>query len=50
VLIDGTEARAISGVMTMRFTGGAIPTAPIKISSGVYTLMWDLAKADIASR
>jgi hypothetical protein len=50
VLIDGTEARAISAVMAMRFTGGAIPTAPIKISSGVYTLMWDLAKADIASR
>jgi hypothetical protein len=50
VLIDGTQASAISAVMAMRFTGGAISTAPIKISSGVYTLMWDLAKADIASR
>ena len=50
VLIDGTAANAISAVMAARFTGRATPTAPIVISSGVYMLMWDLAKADIAPR
>jgi hypothetical protein len=50
VLIDGTEANAISAVMAKCFTGNAIPTTPIVISSGVYTLMWDLAQADIAPR
>jgi len=49
VLIDGTEANAISAMIATRFTGRTIPTAPIVVS-GVYMLMWDLAKADIASR
>jgi len=50
VLIDGTEASTTSAVMATHLTSSAIPTAPIVVSSGVYTLMWDLAKADIASR
>ncbi len=50
VLIDGSEASAISAVIATRFTGSAIPSAPVVISSGVYTLMWDLARADITSR
>jgi hypothetical protein len=50
VLIDGTDANAISAVMAAYFTGSVIPTAPIVISSGVYMLMWDLAQADIAPR
>ena len=50
VLIDGTEANAISAVMAAYFTGSVIPAASIVISSGVYTLMWDLAQADIAPR
>jgi hypothetical protein len=50
VLIDGTEAGAISAVMATLLTSRAIPTAAIVVSSGIYTLMWDLAKADIASR
>jgi len=50
VLIDGTEANAISAVMAARFTGRAIPTAPNAVASGLYMLMWDLAQADIAPR
>jgi hypothetical protein len=48
VLIDGTGVNATSAVMATRFTGRAIPTAPIVVSSGLYMLMSDLAKADIA--
>ncbi|HEY4985758.1 MAG TPA: hypothetical protein VII39_03990 [Bradyrhizobium sp.] len=50
VLIDGTEANAISTVMTAHFIGGATPIASMIVSSGLYTLMWDLTKADIGSR
>jgi len=48
VLIDGTGAAAISAVMAAHFTGSTAPSKPV--SSGIYHLMWDLAKADIASR
>jgi hypothetical protein len=50
VLIDGTEASAISSVMAAYFTGSATPIASMVVSSGLYTLMWDLTKADIPAR
>src|SRR5215467_8693084 len=46
VLIDGTNVNAISTVLAARFTGAAVPAAVI--SSGIYDLMWDLAKSDLA--
>jgi hypothetical protein len=48
VLIDGTDVRAIGPVMAARFDAAAALEANI-ISSGVYRLMWDLAKSDIAA-
>jgi hypothetical protein len=48
VLIDGTSASAISAVLTARFTGSSAPDQAMQISSGIYDLMWDLAKSDIA--
>jgi len=50
VLIDGTEASAVSTVVAAYFTGSATSTASMVVSSGVYTLMWDLTKAELASR
>lgn len=47
VLIDGTNASAISALLAARFTGSAAPTEAKPISSGIYDLMWDLAKGDI---
>jgi hypothetical protein len=45
VLIDGTDAVAVSQAMTARFT--ASPALADVIASGVYKLMWDLARSDI---
>jgi hypothetical protein len=46
VLIDGTDVKAVSKVMTARFGAGpAIKSAVI--SRGVYNLMWDLARSEI---
>ena len=45
VLIDGTNVNAVSTILAARFTGSAVP-APV-ISSGIYDLMWDLAKSDL---
>jgi hypothetical protein len=47
VLIDGTDASAISTVLAARFTGTAATLPAALISSGIYDLMWDLAKRDI---
>jgi hypothetical protein len=46
VLIDGTNVNAVSTILAARFTGAAVPAAVI--SSGIYDLMWDLAKSDLA--
>jgi hypothetical protein len=46
VLIDGTGASAISAAMATRFA--AAPAHAAQVSSGIYDLMWDLAKSDIA--
>ena len=49
VLVDGTNVAAVSSVLAARFTGNAVPEGAMQISSGIYELMWDLAKSDIAS-
>jgi hypothetical protein len=45
VLIDATEIGAVPAAM-LRFSGNAA-VKPLIISSGIYRLMWDLAKSDI---
>jgi len=45
VLIDATDVGAVPAAM-LRFSGN-IALKPLTISSGVYRLMWDLAKDDI---
>ena len=47
VLVDGTSVSAVSSVLAARFTGNAAPEGAMQISSGIYELMWDLAKSDI---
>jgi hypothetical protein len=46
VLIDGTHVNAISAAIATRFTGSAFEQG-IKISTGSYYLMWDLARSDL---
>jgi hypothetical protein len=46
MLIDGTNASAVSAAMAKHFVAG--PAHAAQVSSGVYDLMWDLAKSDIA--
>src|SRR6476620_2978094 len=48
VLIDGTQVNAISVAIEARFAGSAFEGG-IKISTGSYSLMWDLAKNDLPS-
>lgn len=48
VLIDGTDVDAVSATMTARFIGPAAPPFASPVSSGIYTLMWDLARNDIS--
>ncbi|MEH2610949.1 hypothetical protein [Bradyrhizobium sp. AZCC 1693] len=45
VLIDATDVGAVPAAM-LRFSGN-IALKPLIISSGIYRLMWDLAKSDI---
>jgi hypothetical protein len=47
VLIDGTSTNAVSAVLASRFTGAATPSGATPVSSGIYQLLWDLAKSDI---
>jgi hypothetical protein len=46
-LIDGTDVNAVSAVLAALLGGSAAIKSAV-ISSGVYNLMWDLAKSDIA--
>jgi hypothetical protein len=48
VLIDGTHVSAVSTAIAERFTGPAASPLPLPVSVGTYSLMWDLAKSDIA--
>jgi hypothetical protein len=47
VLIDATDMRAVSAAITGRLGDAPAPMAAETISTGVYKLMWDLAKNDI---
>ena len=46
VLIDGTDVKAVSAALAARL-GNSTTFKPAVISTGVYNLMWDLAKSDI---
>jgi hypothetical protein len=46
VLIDATDVGSLPAAMA-RFSGNAA-LKPLIVSSGIYRLMWDLAKSDIA--
>jgi hypothetical protein len=48
VLIDGTSAEAITAALASRITGTSAPDRAALISSGIYEVMWYLAKSDIA--
>jgi hypothetical protein len=45
VLIDGTDVSAVSAAITARLGGTVVKSAVI--STGLYHLMWDLAKSDL---
>ncbi len=47
VLIDGTDVNAISAAIAARFADAARSNRRDVISTGIYRLMWDLAKSDI---
>jgi hypothetical protein len=49
VLIDGTNVSAISSALAARFTGTVAPEGAELVSSGIYDLLWDLAKSDLPS-
>ena len=49
VLIDATDVRAVSAAVTDRLGDVPARTATETISTGIYKLMWDLAKSDIRS-
>ena len=45
-LIDGTDVNAVSAVLAARAGDSAVIKSAV-ISTGIYRLMWDLAKSDI---
>ena len=47
VLIDGTGVEAISATIASSFADAAALKTHAVISTGVYHLMWDLARSDI---
>ena len=47
VLIDGTHVSAVSAIVAARFADAAGFSPATVISTGIYNLMWDLAKSDI---
>ena len=49
LLVDGTDASAVSALIAARFTGNAPPFPAMQISWGIYDLIWDIAQSDIAS-
>jgi hypothetical protein len=46
VLIDGTDVKAVSAALAARL-GNNAAVKPAVVSTGLYNLMWDLAKSDI---
>jgi hypothetical protein len=49
VLIDGTDVKAVSAAIAACFKNAVAESAAETVSSGIYRLMWDLAKSDIAA-
>jgi hypothetical protein len=49
VLIDGTNVDAISVVIAARFAEAVAFKISAVISTGIYHLMWDLARSDLAA-
>ncbi len=47
VLIDGTDVNAISAAIGARFKNAVAEIAAETVSTGIYRLMWDLAKSDL---
>jgi hypothetical protein len=47
VLIDGTDVKPVSRAMALRFDPLDLAGAGQIISSGIYRLMWDLAKSNL---
>ena len=47
VLVDGTDVDAIAAIIAKRFIGAAALNGSAVVSTGLYSLMWDLAKSDI---
>jgi hypothetical protein len=47
VLIDGTDAKAVFAALAARL-GNNAAVKPVVMSTGVYNLMWDLARSDIS--
>jgi hypothetical protein len=47
VLIDGTDVRPVSAAISLRFDPLDMVGVGQIISSGIYRLMWDLAKSDL---
>jgi hypothetical protein len=50
VLIDGTHTSAVAAIIAARFADAAGFKPATVISTGVYNLMWDLARSDIPAR
>ena len=46
VLVDGTHVDAVGAALAKRLTDEVLKTSAV-ISTGIYYLMWDLAKSDI---
>jgi hypothetical protein len=47
VLVDGTDVDVISAILANRFSDAAVLKTTTVISTGIYNLMWDLARSDI---
>jgi hypothetical protein len=47
VIVEGTSVDAISACVSGRFDNAIRSTSSTLISSGSYTLLWDLAKSDL---
>ena len=46
VLIDATDVSAVAGAIAARL--GDTRFKSVEISTGIYRLLWDIAKADLA--
>jgi hypothetical protein len=49
ILIDGTDVHAISAAIAARFKNARALASAETVSTGIYRLMWDLTKSDLAA-